>query len=336
MESFCIVTKMTGLCLCSVISAAVKFGRMSKKQRDSLYAEVQKHQKSQECVSSEGGGSTALSLTRDDVVCGGGGEDGEEGLSRSYSSRGSSSTLSDLDDIAALPDLFDLPLTPEEASEYCSLELLGGGGGASAGNTSNSSSSSSSSSSLSNQNSPQQTMLDGADSNGIQLPHTHSHTHPLLGCTDALLDHLPDDCSITDLGEFWQSLTSTRTYLIDWEINQRDWMEKVNKKVVQQDRFLSLKTGAEKPIMETFFRFGVSRSLDEVNICVYLIFYGWSQQQTEMSLWIEVWGFLKEAASKYYDCWRNAGDGKYSNSCGKNMSWWAISASFCWYDQRQM
>uniref|UniRef100_A0A672I525 RAR-related orphan receptor C b n=1 Tax=Salarias fasciatus TaxID=181472 RepID=A0A672I525_SALFA len=101
---------------------AVKFGRMSKKQRDSLYAEVQKHQKSQECVGAGGGGSTTLSLPREDGVCGGGAEDGEEGLSTSYSSRGSSSTLSDLDDIAALPDLFDLPLTPEEASEYCSLE----------------------------------------------------------------------------------------------------------------------------------------------------------------------------------------------------------------------
>ncbi|KAG7214639.1 hypothetical protein INR49_010531 [Caranx melampygus] len=104
---------------------AVKFGRMSKKQRDSLYAEVQKHQKSQECVGSGGAGSTTLSLPREDGVCGGSGEDGEEGLSRSYSSGGSSSTLSDLDDIAALPDLFDLPLTPEEASEYCNLELLG-------------------------------------------------------------------------------------------------------------------------------------------------------------------------------------------------------------------
>lgn len=180
----------------SIFSAAVKFGRMSKKQRDSLYAEVQKHQKSQECVGSVGVGATALSLPKEDGICGGGGEDVEEGLSRSYSSGGSSSTLSDLDDIAALPDLFDLPLTPEEASEYCSLELLGGGG-ASTGNTSNSSSASSSSSSLSNQNSPQQTMLDGADGNGIQL----LHTHPLLGHTHTLLDHLPDDCSITDLGE---------------------------------------------------------------------------------------------------------------------------------------
>lgn len=173
---------------------------MSKKQRDSLYAEVQKHQKSQECVGSGGGGSTGLSLSREDGMCGGSGEDGEGGLSRSYSSGGSSSTLSDLDDIAALPDLFDLPLTPEEASEYCSLELLGGCGGASAGNTSNSSSSSSSSSSLSNQNSPQQTMLDGVESNGIQLLHTHSHT--LMAHTHAaLLDHLPDDCSLMDLGE---------------------------------------------------------------------------------------------------------------------------------------
>jgi len=169
---------------------------MSKKQRDSLYAEVQKHQKSQECVGSGGGGSTTLSLPREDGVCGSSTEDGEEGLSRSYSSGGSTSTLSDLDDIAALPDLFDLPLTPEEASEYCSLELLGSGGG-STGNTSNSSSSSSSSSSLSNQNSPQQTVLDTADTNGIQL----LHTHPLLGHRRALLDHLPDDCSITDLGE---------------------------------------------------------------------------------------------------------------------------------------
>lgn len=148
-----------------------------------------------------GGGSTALSLPKDDGVCIGGGEEAEEGLSRSYSTGGSSSTLSDLDDIAALPDLFDLPLTPEEASEYCSLELLGGGGG-STGNTSNSSSSSSSSSSLSNQNSPQQTMLDGADGNGIQLLHAHSRTHPLLGQTHTLLDNLPDDCSITDLGEY--------------------------------------------------------------------------------------------------------------------------------------
>ncbi|KAM9789518.1 nuclear receptor ROR-beta-like [Neosynchiropus ocellatus] len=179
---------------------AVKFGRMSKKQRDSLYAEVQKHQKTQECVGSGGGGSSTLSLAREDSVCGGRAEDGEEGLSRSYSSGGSSSTLSDLDDIATLPDLFDLPLTPEEASEYCSLDLLGGNGGASTGHTSNSSSASSSSSSLSNQNSPQQTMLDGGDSSGIQLLHTHAQ---------GLLDNLPDDCSITDLERITQSIVKS-------------------------------------------------------------------------------------------------------------------------------
>ncbi|XP_023820641.1 nuclear receptor ROR-beta-like [Oryzias latipes] len=181
---------------------AVKFGRMSKKQRDSLYAEVQKHQKSQECVASGGGGSTTLSLPMEDGVCNSSTDEGEEGLSRSYSSGGSTSTLSDLDDIAALPDLFDLPLTPEEASEYCSLELLGGGG-ASTGNTSNSSSSSSTSSSLSNQNSPQQTMLDTADTNGFQLP------HPLLGRRRPLLDHLPDDCSISDLEHITQGIVKS-------------------------------------------------------------------------------------------------------------------------------
>uniref|UniRef100_A0A671X9F9 RAR-related orphan receptor C b n=1 Tax=Sparus aurata TaxID=8175 RepID=A0A671X9F9_SPAAU len=126
---------------------AVKFGRMSKKQRDSLYAEVQKHQKSQECVGSGGAGSTTLSLPKED--------------------------------------------------------------GGSAGNTSNSSSSSSTSSSLSNQNSPQQTALDGVDGNGIQLLHTHSHTHPLLGHIHALLDQLPDDCSITDLEHITQSIVKS-------------------------------------------------------------------------------------------------------------------------------
>uniref|UniRef100_A0A674NYI5 RAR-related orphan receptor C b n=1 Tax=Takifugu rubripes TaxID=31033 RepID=A0A674NYI5_TAKRU len=129
---------------------AVKFGRMSKKQRDSLYAEVQKHQKSQECAGTGGGGSTALSLPKDN-----------------------------------------------------------GGGGASTGNTSNSSSASSSSSSLSNQNSPQQTVLDGADGNGIQLLHTHSTTHPLLVNAHKMLDNLPDDCSITDLEHITQSIVKS-------------------------------------------------------------------------------------------------------------------------------
>ncbi|XP_039622821.1 nuclear receptor ROR-beta-like [Polypterus senegalus] len=84
---------------------AVKFGRMSKKQRDSLYAEVQKHQQSQE---------QAMSKEDPDM------------LTRAYSNS-SSMGLSDLDDITTLPDslLFDLPLTPESANSYYSLDLLG-------------------------------------------------------------------------------------------------------------------------------------------------------------------------------------------------------------------
>ncbi|MGH0186251.1 UNVERIFIED_CONTAM: hypothetical protein FKN15_020665 [Acipenser sinensis] len=68
---------------------AVKFGRMSKKQRDSLYAEVQKHQQSQEQAAPK---------------------EEPEGHSRSYSNS-SSAGLSDLDDISALPDglLFGVP-----------------------------------------------------------------------------------------------------------------------------------------------------------------------------------------------------------------------------------
>uniref|UniRef100_A0A8C5I6T0 Nuclear receptor ROR-beta-like n=1 Tax=Gouania willdenowi TaxID=441366 RepID=A0A8C5I6T0_GOUWI len=115
---------------------AVKFGRMSKKQRDSLYAEVQKHQKSQECPGSGGPDSTTLSLPREDGVCGGGAEDVEEGLSRSYSSGGSSSTL---------------------------------------------------------------------NTNGM----LHTHAHMLLGHAHALLDQLPDDCSITDLEHITQSIVKS-------------------------------------------------------------------------------------------------------------------------------
>lgn len=101
---------------------AVKFGRMSKKQRDSLYAEVQKHQQSQERAGGLGGTGPGNA----------GEESGDNGSchARTYS-RGSSTTLSDLDDITMLPDglLFDLPLTPEGAGDCCSLELLGSSGG---------------------------------------------------------------------------------------------------------------------------------------------------------------------------------------------------------------
>ncbi|KAJ8011663.1 hypothetical protein DPEC_G00060590 [Dallia pectoralis] len=175
---------------------AVKFGRMTKKQRDSLYAEVQKHQKNQECVNhglsredASGGDSVGDSV---------GDRRGE--LSRSYSSGGSSSTLSDLDEIAALPELFDLPLTPEEANEYCSLELLGDHGG-STGNTSNSSSSSSTSSS---QNSPQQNLLDVTDANGIK------HEYQMLSLTrGALLKPLTNDLTLMDIERITMSIVKS-------------------------------------------------------------------------------------------------------------------------------
>ncbi|NXF13121.1 RORB protein, partial [Smithornis capensis] len=84
---------------------AVKFGRMSKKQRDSLYAEVQKHQQSQE----QSGGT----------------KDEPEPLSRVYTTSVSSG-ISDLDDISTLSDglLFDFPLTPDGSSTYYNLDLL--------------------------------------------------------------------------------------------------------------------------------------------------------------------------------------------------------------------
>lgn len=91
---------------------AVKFGRMSKKQRDSLYAEVQKHQQGQECVS---GVLSSGAVGVDEP-----GENSHDGHTRTCS-RSSSTALSDLDDLGGL--LFDLPLTPED--EYCGLELQG-------------------------------------------------------------------------------------------------------------------------------------------------------------------------------------------------------------------
>ncbi|CAH2292335.1 nuclear receptor ROR-beta-like [Pelobates cultripes] len=82
---------------------AVKFGRMSKKQRDILYAEVQKHQQSQEQVL---------------------GSEGADTISRGYPTSVSSG-LSDLDDLSGLSDglLFEFPLTPDGGSSYYSLEL---------------------------------------------------------------------------------------------------------------------------------------------------------------------------------------------------------------------
>ncbi len=154
-------------------SAAVKFGRMSKKQRDSLYAEVQKHQQSQERAGGLGKG--APGHAGDEV-----GENGSRG--RAYS-RGSSTTLSDLDDITTLPDglLFDLPLTPEEASDYCSLELLGGSGG----------------SSSSSQSSPESNRQEFSDTTHIK--HEYQTLHETGLYTRSLLN-LPEGCSLMEIG----------------------------------------------------------------------------------------------------------------------------------------
>lgn len=145
---------------------------MSKKQRDSLYAEVQRHQQ----------------LAREPEEAG---ED--SGLSRSYSSTGSSTSFSDLDDITTLPNglLFDLPLTPGEAAEYCAFDLLEGGVSSATGSAASSSSS--------NQSSPEPSMLDIVETGRMKheyqlLPEPSLLTHTLLGA-------LSDDCSLLDIGE---------------------------------------------------------------------------------------------------------------------------------------
>ncbi len=155
---------------------------MSKKQRDSLYAEVQRHQQlSREGLAGLGGG-----LAPHDRE-----EMGEDSMhSRPYSSGGSSSTLSDLEDIDTLPDglLFDLPLTPEETSEYCTLEMLGGGGG----------SGSAGSGCSSNQSSPGPSAVDVMEAVRVKheyiLPENSLLSHSLLGS-------LPVNCSLHDIGE---------------------------------------------------------------------------------------------------------------------------------------
>lgn len=151
--------------------AAVKFGRMSKKQRDSLYAEVQKHQQSQECA-----GHGAREENSDM---------GDHG--RTYR-RGSSTAFSDLDDITTLPEglLFDLPLTPEDAGEdYCNLEMLGGSAG----------------SSSSSQSSPEQTNLDFVDGNH-SIKHEYQLLHDSGLFSHAILNPLPEPCSLLDIGQY--------------------------------------------------------------------------------------------------------------------------------------
>ncbi|KAJ8374452.1 hypothetical protein SKAU_G00050320 [Synaphobranchus kaupii] len=164
---------------------AVKFGRMSKKQRDSLYAEVQKHQQSQELSGVMGG--AGVGLARDEVC-----DAGSHG--RAYS-RGSSAALSDLDDIAMLPDglLFDLPLTPEGASsDYCSLELLGGSAG---------------SGSSSSQSSPEQSGLDFADAGHIKHEYQLLHAPALFA--HPLFNALPDGCSLLEIERITQSVVKS-------------------------------------------------------------------------------------------------------------------------------
>ncbi|TRY81660.1 hypothetical protein DNTS_025983 [Danionella cerebrum] len=156
---------------------AVKFGRMSKKQRDSLYAEVQRHQQlSQECLA-------GLTVPRERE------ETGED------SGHSSSSTLSDLDDIATLPDglLFDLPLTPEEAGEYCALEMLGGGAG-SAG-----------SGSSSNQSSPGPSAVDFDEA--VRVKHEFMPESSLL--THSLLGSISDSCSLRDIERITQNVVKS-------------------------------------------------------------------------------------------------------------------------------
>ena len=151
--------------------AAVKFGRMSKKQRDSLYAEVQKHQQSQECA---GIGAREENSDMAD-------------LSRPYR-RGSSTALSDLDDITTLPEglLFDLPLTPEDAGgEYCNLDMLGGSAG----------------SSSSSQSSPEQTNLDFVDGNH-SIKHEYQLLHDSGLFSHAILNPLPGGCSLLEIGQY--------------------------------------------------------------------------------------------------------------------------------------
>ena len=190
---------------------AVKFGRMSKKQRDSLYAEVQKHQQSQERSAVPANGSLGIVSTRgvddgvgDGVVLGG-------HTTRTYS-RGSSSALSDLDDITDLPDnlLFDLPLTPEGGAtgggNYCNLELIGGSGG---------SSSSHSSSQSSPEQSGQEFSDGGSGSGGRGGPHIKQEyqlLHDSNLFTHSFLNGSSDGCSMMEIGEAPLTQNHTHTF----------------------------------------------------------------------------------------------------------------------------
>uniref|UniRef100_A0A3P8QSN6 RAR-related orphan receptor C a n=1 Tax=Astatotilapia calliptera TaxID=8154 RepID=A0A3P8QSN6_ASTCA len=157
---------------------AVKFGRMSKKQRDSLYAEVQKHQQSQEC-----GGIGSREEKSDTADHG-----------RTYR-RGSSATLSDLDDITTLPEglLFDLPLTPDDGGgDYCNLDMMGGSAG----------------SGSSSQSSPEQTSLDFGDGNH-SIKHEYQLLHDSGLFSHAIFNPLPDGCSLLEIERVAQNVVKS-------------------------------------------------------------------------------------------------------------------------------
>lgn len=143
---------------------------MSKKQRDSLYAEVQKHQQSQECV---------VHSAREESV-----DISDHGCAYR---RGSGTALGDLDEITTLPEglLFDLPLTPEDGGgDYCNLEMLGGSAG----------------SSLSSHSSPEQNNLDCVDKHGIKHEYQLLHDSGLF--SHAIHTPLPEPCSLLDTGQY--------------------------------------------------------------------------------------------------------------------------------------
>ncbi|XP_049575004.1 RAR-related orphan receptor C a [Syngnathus scovelli] len=158
---------------------AVKFGRMSKKQRDSLYAEVKKHQQSQECA-----GAAARE------------ENGDIGDHDRAYRRVSSTTLGDLDDFSMLPDglLFDLPLTPEDGGggDYGSLDMLAGSAG----------------SSSSSQSSPEQSGLDFMEGNhGIKHEYQLLHDSGLF--SHAIHNPLPEGCSLLELEHITQCVVKS-------------------------------------------------------------------------------------------------------------------------------
>uniref|UniRef100_A0A3P9GZF3 RAR-related orphan receptor C a n=1 Tax=Oryzias latipes TaxID=8090 RepID=A0A3P9GZF3_ORYLA len=156
---------------------AVKFGRMSKKQRDSLYAEVQKHRQSQECAG-VGPREENADLADHGRNC----------------RRGSNTTLSDLDDIPTLPGglLFDLPLTPGDPGEYCNLDMLDGSAG----------------SSSSSQSSPEQTNLDFVDGNQ-SIKHEYQLLHDSGLFSHAILNPVPEGCSQLEIERITQNVVKS-------------------------------------------------------------------------------------------------------------------------------